>query len=33
MFGGEQGSEIGGNMVNDLNDACEVDDGDTNNKD
>ena len=32
MFGGEQGSEIGGNMVNDLNDACEVteDVGDTN---
>ncbi|AGH26469.1 hypothetical protein CPPG_00153 [Cyanophage P-RSM1] len=33
MFGGEQGSEIGGNMVNDLNDACEVDDGDTNDQD
>ena len=33
MFGGEQGADIGGNMVNDLNDACEVDDGDTNNQD
>ena len=33
MFGGEQGAEIGGNMVNDLNDACEVEDGDTNNQD
>tara|TARA_B100000614_G_scaffold235726_1_gene232681 strand:- start:17 stop:622 length:606 start_codon:yes stop_codon:yes gene_type:complete len=29
MFGGEQGSNIGGDMVASLNDACEVADGDT----
>ena len=27
MFGGNQGAEIGGNMVSDLNDACEDIDG------
>lgn len=29
MFGGDQGSQIAGNMVNDLNENCEVEDGNT----
>ena len=33
MFGGEQGAELGGNMVNDLNANCEVDDGNTTDSD